>query len=165
MIKVVRVELIPRIEGLTKKEVYELLLAAQKEAVEIANKLARIWYLKTAEAFDIYKREKALNKKAKMAPILKEMLGGKSMLSYLNALYALKNLPDDEQYTVSTRCVAAIVQGVLKKMNALSKDILTFDVLPIAKARGFWDTDEPCYQMTVLRVLSAMDNALPIFIV
>lgn len=125
MIKVVRVELIPRIEGLTKKEVYELLLAAQKEAVEIANKLARIWYLKTAEAFDIYKREKALNKKAKMAPILKEMLGGKSMLSYLNALYALKNLPDDEQYTVSTRCVAAIVQGVLKKMNALSKDILT----------------------------------------
>ena len=39
------------------------------------------------------------------------------------------------------------------------------DVLPIAKARGFWDTDEPCYQMTVLRVLSAMDNALPIFIV
>ena len=32
------------------------------------------------------------------------------------------------------------------------------DVLPIAKARGFWDTDEPCYQMTVLRVLSAMDN-------
>ena len=40
-----------------------------------------------------------------------------------------------------------------------------FDVLPIAKARGFWDTDEPCYQMTVLRVLSAMDNALPIFIV
>lgn len=39
-----------------------------------------------------------------------------------------------------------------------------FDVLPIAKARGFWDTDEPCYQKTVLRVLSTMDNALPIFI-
>ena len=39
------------------------------------------------------------------------------------------------------------------------------DVLPIAKARGFWDTDKPCYQMTVLRVLSTMDNALPIFIV
>lgn len=38
------------------------------------------------------------------------------------------------------------------------------DVLPIAKARGFWDTDEPCYQKTVLRVLSTMDNALPIFI-
>ena len=37
------------------------------------------------------------------------------------------------------------------------------DVLPIAKARGFWDTDEPCYQKTVLQVLSAMDNALPIF--
>lgn len=34
----------------------------------------------------------------------------------------------------------------------------------IAKARGFWDTDEPCYQKTVLRVLSTMDNALPIFI-
>lgn len=42
---------------------------------------------------------------------------------------------------------------------------INLDVLPIAKARGFWDTDEPCYQMTVLRVLSAMDNALPIFIV
>lgn len=125
MIKVVRVELIPRIEGLTKKEVYELLLAAQKEAVEIANKLARIWYLKTAEAFDVYKKEKSLDKKAKMSPILKEILGGKSMLSYLNSLYALKNLSEDEQYTVSTRCVAAIVQGVLKKMNALNKDILT----------------------------------------
>lgn len=125
MIKVVRVELIPHMEGLTKKEVYGLLLAAQKEAVEIANKLARTWYIKTAEAFDIYKKEKALDKKAKMSPILKEMLGGKSMLSYLNSLYALKNLPEDEQYAVSTRCVAAIVQGVLKKMNALNKDILT----------------------------------------
>lgn len=125
MIKVVRVELIPCMEGLTKKEVYGLLLSTQKEAVEIANKLARTWYLKTAEAFDIYKKEKALDKKAKMSPILKEMLGGKSMLSYLGSLYALKNLPEDEQYSVSTRCVAALIQSVLKKMNALNKDILT----------------------------------------
>ena len=42
--------------------------------------------------------------------------------------------------------------------------LINIDVLPIAKARGFWDTDEPCYQKTVLRVLSTMDNALPIFI-
>ena len=61
---------------------------------------------------------------------------------------------------------AAILLGSFFN-TSLAIDIASFlvDVLPIAKARGFWDTDEPCYQMTVLRVLSAMDNALPIFIV
>ena len=38
------------------------------------------------------------------------------------------------------------------------------DVLPIAKAKRFWDINEPCYQNTVLQVLSAMDNALPILL-
>ena len=51
-------------------------------------------------------------------------------------------------------------------LTVVSKDeaLILLDVLPIAKARGFWDTVEPCYQKTVLRVLSTMDNALPIFI-
>lgn len=56
---------------------------------------------------------------------------------------------------------------ILDKMTSgdnIIIDMSDFDVLPIAKARGFWDTDEPCYQKTVLRVLSTMDNALPIFI-
>ena len=125
MIKVVRVELIPKTEGLTKKEVYGLLLAAQKEVVGIANKMVRTWYIKTTEAYEIYKKEKAVDKNAKMGSILKELLGGKSMLSYLGAMYALKNMADEEKYSVSTRCISALLQSVLKKMNALNKDILT----------------------------------------
>ena len=68
-------------------------------------------------------------------------------------------LPD---YQFSVICHSGRFAEVFSE-TALYK-VVFVDVLPIAKARGFWDTNEPCYQMTVLRVLSAMDNALPIFI-
>ena len=58
--------------------------------------------------------------------------------------------------------IAGMVLGII--LFGILADKIGLDVLPIAKARGFWDTDEPCYQKTVLRVLSTMDNALPIFI-
>ena len=49
---------------------------------------------------------------------------GKVLNLSLDSLMNL-DLPEDEQYSVSTRCVAALIQNVLKKMNALNKDILT----------------------------------------
>ena len=125
MIKVVRVELIPQNNNITKKETVKLLYLLQKEIVGIANDTIREWYIHSLTAFNNFNKLSAEEKKVqKYSGVIKAQLNGKSMMSYLNSRYALKNLSDEEKYNCGTRTVAQLINNVLKTANKNFKDVM-----------------------------------------
>lgn len=125
MIKVVRVELIPQNNNTTKKETVKLLYLLQKEIVGIANDTIREWYIHSLTAFNTFNKLSTEEKKVqKYSGVIKTQLNGKSMMSYLNSRYALKNLSDEEKYNCGTRTVAQLINNVLKTANKNFKDIM-----------------------------------------
>ena len=123
--KVIRVELIPQNNNITKKETVKLLYLLQKEIVGIANDTIREWYIHSLTAFNNFNKLSTEEKKVqKYSGVIKAQLNGKSMMSYLNSRYALKNLSDEEKYNCGTRTVSQLINNILKTANKSFKDIM-----------------------------------------
>lgn len=123
MQQVVRVELkkIDKVNSLGFNELYPLAI----DITKIKNNTATSWYVKSSEAYKQWQEQKKVNKDIKYSAVLRETLNGKSLQTYLNSRYALKNLAYEDRYSASSRMVCTNILAVYKILNNKFKDIFS----------------------------------------